>query len=101
MRTPSFLAPRAALSACAASLALAAAGALPARAGAPFSEYSCQELWLERNGIYANNGYCFETKRAIKVFGPGCHPPYGHLSGSERRAVAEIQRWERRKGCSD
>jgi len=71
----------------------------PASAGAPFSEYDCKHLWLERNGIYANKGYCFETARAIAVFGPRCYPPYGKLNAGERRIVSEIKRWERRKGC--
>lgn len=60
---------------------------------------TCSELWYQRNAIYAENGYCFETTRAIRVFGEACFPPYGQLSRSERRQVNEIVSWETRKGC--
>ena len=26
----------------------------------------CQSLWVERNSIYKDAGYCFKTARAIK-----------------------------------
>lgn len=70
-----------------------------ADAGAPLSEYSCKELWLERNGILANKGHCFTSARGITAFGKRCYPPYGKLSASERKAVAKIRMWESRKGC--
>jgi hypothetical protein len=60
---------------------------------------SCRELWYERNGIYAGRGYCFETRRARRVFGRRCYPPYGRLRGWERRVVNAIRRYERRRGC--
>jgi hypothetical protein len=60
---------------------------------------SCDELWYERNNIYARNGYCFNTERAQSVFGAGCFPPYGQLSGWEKSRVNQLQMWERRKGC--
>lgn len=63
------------------------------------SQMSCEQLWHERNAIYARNGYCFKTARARAVFGAGCFPPYGELSGWERRRVNELQAWERRFGC--
>lgn len=59
----------------------------------------CGRLWYERNSIYARNGYCFRTARARSVFGPGCFPPYGQLSGWERRRVAQIQAEEYEYGC--
>lgn len=59
----------------------------------------CYELWYERNEIYARNGYCFRTARARSVFGPGCFPPYGRLSGWEARRVQEIQYQEDMRGC--
>ncbi|HRD77312.1 MAG TPA: YARHG domain-containing protein [Hyphomicrobiaceae bacterium] len=71
----------------------------PANASAPFSEYSCNELWEERNGIFAIRGYCFKTERAIARFGRRCYPPYGQLTAQDRRIVEEIRHWERRKGC--
>jgi hypothetical protein len=60
---------------------------------------SCYALWHERNGIYARNGYCFRTPRAIAEFGRGCFPPYGRLSGWEARRVREIQDEEYARGC--
>lgn len=88
----------------AAALGLAAtafaAASLPAQAGAPFSEYSCHELWMERNGVLANNGYCFKSAKAIAEFGKGCHPPYGDLSSKEEAIVSEIKMWEKKKGCN-
>jgi YARHG domain len=63
------------------------------------SAQSCDALWYERNQIYANNGYCFQTARARAAFGPGCTPPYGKMSGSEQRRVNQIQTLERRMGC--
>ncbi|MHB1109400.1 MAG: YARHG domain-containing protein [Devosia sp.] len=60
---------------------------------------SCSELWYERNAIYADNGYCFKTAKARRVFGSACFPPYGKLSRSEQKEVDAIRRWERRKDC--
>lgn len=60
---------------------------------------SCDELWYERNAIYAENGYCFKTKQAISVFGRACFPPYGKLSRAEQAQVDLIVQWERRKRC--
>lgn len=76
-------------------LALAFAGLLaqPARAA------SCDELWYWRNAIYAEQGYCFKTDRAIAVFGPRCYPPYGRLTPGQERRVEDIKARERRKGC--
>lgn len=62
-------------------------------------DMSCSELWYKRNEIYARNGYCFNTARARSVFGRGCFPPYGHLSGWEKDRVNEIQYWEAQNGC--
>lgn len=59
----------------------------------------CDELWYARNAIYADNGYCFETRRALRAFGEACFPPYGELSRSEQREVDTIRQWERRKRC--
>ena len=64
-----------------------------------YAGMSCNQLWYARNAIYAENGYCFKTARARAVFGPGCFPPYGKLSNWEQQQVAEIQYWERVKGC--
>ncbi|SDR31093.1 YARHG domain-containing protein [Rhizobiales bacterium GAS113] len=63
------------------------------------SAMDCDSLWKQRNAIYARNGYCFQTDRAISTFGSGCFPPYGRLYGDEARRVQELQYWERTKGC--
>jgi hypothetical protein len=64
-----------------------------------YRDMSCEELWYERNAIYADKGYCFETARARRAFGPGCFPPYGELNRSEQEEVEEIKYLEQRKGC--
>lgn len=64
-----------------------------------YRSMSCDGLWYARNAIYAEKGYCFQTRRAIRTFGEGCFPPYGRLNRAEQREVQEIQMWERRKGC--
>lgn len=91
------------LFACRSALVLATAlGALcapvPAMAQNP-AYMNCSDLWYSRNEIYARNGYCFNTDRAKAVFGAGCFPPYGKLSGNDQAMVSDIQSWERRKGC--
>ena len=64
-----------------------------------YSAMSCDQLWHGRNSIYASAGYCFKTARGIAVFGRGCFPPYGQLSGGEQARVSAIQTWEGRRGC--
>lgn len=59
----------------------------------------CDDLWYARNAIYARNGYCFQTERAISVFGRGCFAPFGRVYGREQRRLNEIIYWERVKGC--
>jgi len=63
------------------------------------AQMSCGELWYERNAIYARNGYCFKSDRALRTFGPRCHPPYGRLGRRDRRRVDLIMRWERSRDC--
>ncbi|MGA3302994.1 MAG: YARHG domain-containing protein [Methylovirgula sp.] len=62
---------------------------------------SCDQLWYARNQIYAREGFCFKTDRARAVFGPGCFPPFGALSGNEQVGVNALQYWERVRGCTD
>lgn len=73
--------------------------AAPSPAGAE----SCESLWVARNEIYKARGYCFRTARAIGAFGnAGCQYDAIEdvpLSANDRRAVADIQREERRRGC--
>ena len=37
-----------------------------------YSSMSCYDLWYARNAIFADEGYCFKTQRAINVFGRRC-----------------------------
>ena len=85
-----------------AALAMAALTMVATPAQAQRTDYqnlNCDELWYERNLIYANRGYCFRTQRAIRTFGPRCYPPYGQLTDAEHRRVARIISWERRRDC--
>lgn len=56
-----------------------------------------------RNTIYKENGYCFQTERAIAAFGnEGCsitNQAQVRLNAFERHNVALIKKVERRKGC--
>jgi YARHG domain len=64
-----------------------------------FNGSSCSQLWFARNEIFARNGYCFKTPRAIDAFGTGCFPPYGRLGASDTRDVAQIKASETAMGC--
>jgi hypothetical protein len=84
--------------------AIAIAGlAGPATAGSGPEFMSCAELWRERNAMYKDAGYCFRTARAIRVFGNAdCRYDSIEdvpLSASQRREIADIQRYERLKRC--
>jgi hypothetical protein len=63
----------------------------------------CQRLWVERNGIYKDAGYCFKTARAINYFGnAGCRYDIEAalpLSPSERARIMDILAEERANGC--
>lgn len=65
--------------------------------------YSCHELWVMRNQIYRDNGYCFKTKKARSYFGNGgCwvddQSDVG-LSSKEMKLVLKYKHWEAMKGC--
>lgn len=79
---------------------LMAAAPVAQAQGTNYRNMSCDQLWYARNLIFARQGYCFQTARAIAVFGPRCYPPYGRLTAAQDRQVAQIRRWERRKGCN-
>lgn len=64
-----------------------------------YAGLSCQQLWYERNAIFARNGYCFSSPRAIAVFGKGCKPPFGELPSNLKFVVQEIKQWEAYRGC--
>jgi YARHG domain len=65
--------------------------------------YDCKDLWVMRNEIYKNAGYCFASAQAVNYFGNGgCRyrtisalP----LSDQDRSVVGGIRKSERRQGC--
>jgi hypothetical protein len=64
----------------------------------------CSELWIERNQIYKDAGYCFKTARAIRAFGnAGCSYDDVRsvpLTTQEQRRINEIVRMERSYNCA-
>ena len=86
------------------ALSLAAASVGPALAQ-DYRGWSCRDLWVERNQIYKDAGYCFATPRAIRYFGNGgcSYDRQGDvpLSGNQRQIIQAIIRAERINGCSD
>lgn len=77
---------------------------IPARAGDIQGDaYSCEELWVMRNQIFKNAGYCFKTEKAITYFGNGgC--TYDHqddvpLSDIDRIVIRDAKKSEARQGC--
>ena len=68
------------------------------------SGLSCDALWLQRNAIFARNGYCFRGERGRKAFGnDGCKEGLSAadipLSSAEAAEVADLANEERRQGC--
>lgn len=66
-------------------------------------DFSCENLWLVRNTIFHQRGYCFQTHRGKAAFDNSqCRTSSIsalHLSAIERQNVATIQEAERRKSC--
>ncbi len=64
---------------------------------------NCEFLWQMRNRIYAENGYCFKTARAIATFGNAdCRwtsEAAVPMNRIERANVAAIKRAEGALGC--
>jgi hypothetical protein len=76
------------------------ASAMPADAAAVVS---CQDIWVMRNQIYKDNGYCFKTKKARNYFGNGgCWVDDESdvpMSSKETKLVLNYRHWEKVKGC--
>ncbi len=67
---------------------------------AEVARLQCFQLWLARNEIYKRRGFCFSTKRAIRVFGnAGCVTRKPRLSLTERRNIRTIRTYEIRRRC--
>ncbi|ADP71876.1 hypothetical protein Rvan_2664 [Rhodomicrobium vannielii ATCC 17100] len=77
--------------------------AAPAALAQDYWSQSCGDLWYRRNAIYAANGYCFKTERALRVFGNnGCRfyvEADVPMSRAERAEIDIIRSVEARKGC--
>ena len=73
-----------------------------AKAG-EFAAMDCQELWVARNQIYKDNGYCFTSARAITYFGNGgcSYHSTGALpvSNYDRTLLRRIKESERGHHC--
>jgi hypothetical protein len=76
---------------------------LPVAAQAMDYESKCEELYIERNRIYKERGYCFKTPRAISTFGnAGCQYDEINqvpLSANERRLIGRYTQEERAYRC--
>lgn len=85
-------------------VAIVAAGLLvTAVAPALAQRGRCRELWVERNAIYKDAGYCFKSGQAIRYFGnAGCSydsQAAVPLSRGERARINRIIALEREYGC--
>jgi hypothetical protein len=65
---------------------------------------NCDQLWYQRNSIFKAAGYCFQTPRAIGVFGnAGCTRNTESdvpLSDRDRQTINTIQQLEQIRRCS-
>lgn len=86
------------------SLAAASIASIPAQAGDIQGDaYSCQELWVMRNQIFKNAGYCFKTQKAISYFGNGGCVYQDQddvpLSAMDKIVIRDAKKSEARQGC--
>jgi YARHG domain len=78
---------------------------VPAQAGDVQGDaFDCQELWVMRNQMYKDAGYCFSTTRGITYFGNGGCSTSNHadlvLSGQDQQTLRAVKKSEARQGCS-
>ena len=68
------------------------------------SSYSCENLWLLRNTIFHQRGYCFQTGRGKTEFNNSRCTVKSvaelALTAVEKDNVSTIEKLERRKRCS-
>ena len=81
-----------------------AAIAAPVQAGDIQGDaFDCKDLWVMRNQIFKDNGYCFTTAKAINYFGNGGCSHHSqsslHLSSGDRSVLRDIKKSESRQGC--
>ena len=66
----------------------------------PAQANECVYLWLERNTIYDEAGYCFKTNLGRAVFdNSDCYTRDPALTSRERNRIAQISRTEKSLGC--
>jgi YARHG domain-containing protein len=60
----------------------------------------CYDLWYERNSIYNDNGYCFNTRDGQNTFdNSDCYTDDPGFSRREQRRIQQIKRQENDYGC--
>lgn len=60
----------------------------------------CDDLWYERNSIYNDRGYCFNTPEGRATFDNGdCYTEDPDFTRGEQRRIQQIQRQESDYGC--
>ena len=72
------------------------------RIGPTIEEFGCYDLWYARNSIFAENGYCFKTKKARFIFSDyksNCDSKMRPFDSEEKDFLKEIRSLERKKGC--
>lgn len=83
------------------AVSMAATGLIVSTVNA--QEDACFRLWVARNSIFKDNGFCFKTERGISYFGnAGCMYNYEGdipMSRYDRARIARIQAEEREMGC--
>ena len=83
------------------SVGLSAGGALSsvdALADADHDFY-CQDLWYQRNAVFAARGYCFKTTAGHAFFPDSCFEPFGKTDAADKQVVKQIRSLEKRYGC--
>lgn len=66
-------------------------------------DLNCKSLWVVRNAMFDEHGYCFQTQRAISYFGNGgCWVNDAediNFNKYERQNIETIKSVERQYGC--
>ena len=66
----------------------------------PVFAQSCDDLWYERNAIYNDNGYCFNTAAGRRAFdNSDCYTDNPDFTRAEQRRINEIKNMEYEYGC--
>jgi|GEM_PF-660112 len=68
--------------------------------GAARAAETCHDLWLSRNAIFNDAGYCFNSNLGKALFdNSDCHTQSPVLSRSQQAKVARIKQYEKNFGC--